>query len=124
MPKVVLIHCSINKQTKYILTTKADHIVHPVLQPSNTPRTPRNEMDPTRDLNQNSLRTAISCYLLLFSMLRNRMNPAQVLLPSVFSLRSRAPRFHLLERAWAASAELLLPPAPGVLREWIIDYLI
>ena len=59
MPKVVLIHCFIYKQTKYILTTKADHIVHPVLQPLNTPRTPRNEMDPTRDLNQNSLRTAV-----------------------------------------------------------------
>ena len=40
-------------------------------------------MDPPRDLNQNSLRTAISCYLLLFSMLRNRMNPAQVLLPQL-----------------------------------------
>ena len=101
MPKVVLIHCFIYKQTKYILTTKADHIVHPVLQPPGPRATKWIPHWQTRDLNQNSLRTAISCYLLLFSMLRNRMNPAQVLLPSVFSLRSREPRFHLLECAWA-----------------------
>ena len=62
MPKVVLIHCFIYKQTKYILTTKADHIVHPVLQPSDTPGPRATKWIPhwqTRDLNQNSLRTAV-----------------------------------------------------------------
>ena len=36
MPKAALIYCPINKQTKYIFTTKVDHIVHPVLQFSDT----------------------------------------------------------------------------------------
>ena len=35
-PKAALIYCPINKQTKYIFTTKVDHIVYFVLQFSDT----------------------------------------------------------------------------------------